>query len=120
MIDAAVPDRVISHREGQLMAVAAAMNWRDAVQSVMGAGQCDYNTERTIGALIDSEMQQKAGDSMALMALAGDLQAHRRLPDLPRPVMDLLDKKARGVGKLGKTVMQSGMLSTLFNSLGRR
>mmetsp|Transcript_77008 Transcript_77008/g.204393 ORF Transcript_77008/g.204393 Transcript_77008/m.204393 type:complete len:96 (+) Transcript_77008:129-416(+) len=89
-------------------------SWREAVMGAAGHGKCDWNTERTIGVLIDSEMLQKSGDDMALMALAADLQQHRRLPGLPEKVSALLDQKARGIGKMAQTVMQSRLQRTLL------
>eukprot|EP00418_Pyrodinium_bahamense_P078645 CAMPEP_0179069968 /NCGR_PEP_ID=MMETSP0796-20121207/30779_1 /TAXON_ID=73915 /ORGANISM="Pyrodinium bahamense, Strain pbaha01" /LENGTH=131 /DNA_ID=CAMNT_0020767047 /DNA_START=65 /DNA_END=460 /DNA_ORIENTATION=+ len=98
-----------------LAADSSAAGWRDRVQGLMGAETCPYDVLRVLQVEIDSEMLQKSQDDMALLALAGDLQQHRRLPGLPDEVSDLLDEKARGIGKLGSAVMKTRMTSILIN-----
>ena len=96
------------------------MSWREAVLGTTNANACEHNTLKMIEVQIDSEMLQKTQDSMALFALAGDLQQHRRLPGLPQDVSSLLDKKAKGIGKLAQTTMQAQNTAILLNSMSPR
>ncbi|CAE7562587.1 unnamed protein product [Symbiodinium necroappetens] len=93
--------------------------WREAVSSTMNDDECNYNLKKLIEVQIDSEMLQKTNDHMSLLALASDLQQHRRLPGLPKDLSDLLDKKAKGIGKLAQTQTEAQMTQTLMNSLRR-
>eukprot|EP00927_Polykrikos_kofoidii_P001517 TRINITY_DN10572_c0_g1_i2.p1 TRINITY_DN10572_c0_g1~~TRINITY_DN10572_c0_g1_i2.p1 ORF type:complete len:120 (-),score=29.66 TRINITY_DN10572_c0_g1_i2:573-932(-) len=72
---------------------------------------------RALKVSIDSEMLQKSQNSMGLMAMAADLQQHRRLPGVSRNVSDVLDEKAKSIGKLATVVMKSDTTRMLLNSL---
>ena len=102
-----------------LSMTAAAANWRDAVQRAAVAGSCEKSTLRMIEVQIDSEALGKA-DGMSWVMLAGDLQQHRRLHDLPKEVSDVLDKKAKSLGKSGASMMKTQNTQMLLNSLWPR
>lgn len=93
--------------------------WRAAVRSTVGTDRRDPHATRTIEVLIDSETLQKSRDDVALIALAADLQQHRRLPGIRGDVSELLDKKARGIGNIAQAVMKSRMTSILLDGLRR-
>lgn len=94
---------------------AAAANWRDAVHRAAVTGSCETSTLRTIEVQIDSEALGKA-DGMSWVMLAGDLQQHRRLHNLPDRVSDVLDKKAKSLGKSGASLMKSQNTQMQLNS----
>mmetsp|Transcript_12090 Transcript_12090/g.13206 ORF Transcript_12090/g.13206 Transcript_12090/m.13206 type:complete len:103 (+) Transcript_12090:1-309(+) len=87
-----------------LLSMAAA-SWRDAVQRAAITGSCDESSLRMIEVQIDSEALGTT-DGMSWVQLAGDLQQHRRLHD-PQEASDLLDKKAKSIGKAGASMMKS-------------
>jgi hypothetical protein len=90
-----------------LFLAAAAANWRHAVREALDTDSCEYRTLKMIEVQIDSELLQKMNDGIAVVGLAGDLQQHRRLPGLPQDLSELLDRKAKRVGKAGASVMKS-------------
>lgn len=103
-----------------LMSMTAAVaSWRDAVQRAAVTGSCDKSTLRMIEVQIDSEALGTT-DGMSWVQLAGDLQQHRRLHDLPKEASDLLDKKAKSIGKAGASMMKSQNTQMLLNSLWPR
>ena len=101
-----------------LSMTAAAANWRDAVQRAAVTGSCEKSTLRMMEVQIDSEALGKA-DGMSWIQLAGDLQQHRK-KDLPGEVSNLLDKKAKSIGKSGASLMKSQNTQMLLNSLWPR
>ena len=102
-----------------LSMTAAAANWRNAVQRAAVTGSREKSTLRMMEVQIDSEALGKA-DGMSWIQLAGDLQQHRRKKDLPGEVSDLLDKKAKSIGKSGASLMKSQNTQMLLNSLWPR
>eukprot|EP00435_Cladocopium_sp_Y103_P027413 s2257_g6.t1 len=100
-----------------LFLAAAAANWRDAVHQALYTDSCEYRTLKMIEVQIDSELLQKMNDGIAIVGLAGDLQQHRRLPGLPRDLSELLDRKAKRMGKTGASVMKSQTTQMLLKSL---
>ena len=77
------------------------------MRSATDADKCDATSRKLIEVSIDSEMLQKSGDHMSLIALVADLQQHRRLPGLPKGLPDLLDKKAKGIGRLAEATRKA-------------
>ena len=102
-----------------LFLAAAAANWPHAVREALDTDSCEYRTLKMIEVQIDSELLQKMNDGIAVVGLAGDLQQHRRLrlPGLPRDLSELLDRKAKRVGKAGASVMKSQTTQRLLKSL---
>eukprot|EP00439_Symbiodinium_sp_Y106_P022502 s2349_g2.t2 len=96
---------------------ASSESWREAVRSATDADKCDATSRKLIEVSIDSEMLQKRGDHMSLIALAADLQQHRRLPGLPKGLPDLLDKKAKGIGRLAEATRKAQMTEMLTRAL---
>eukprot|EP00428_Durinskia_dybowskii_P060255 CAMPEP_0170310662 /NCGR_PEP_ID=MMETSP0116_2-20130129/55817_1 /TAXON_ID=400756 /ORGANISM="Durinskia baltica, Strain CSIRO CS-38" /LENGTH=78 /DNA_ID=CAMNT_0010562937 /DNA_START=36 /DNA_END=270 /DNA_ORIENTATION=+ len=65
--------------------------------------------------MITSEGLQKAGNAMSLYGLLADLQQHRRL-DLPAELSSLLEKKAKDISDLAKTVMKAWQTDVLLRA----
>ncbi|CAK9068566.1 Hypothetical protein SCF082_LOCUS34502 [Durusdinium trenchii] len=98
-----------------LFLTAVAANWRDAVQSAANMDSCEKSTLQMIKVQIDSEVLGKM-DGMSLVKFAGDLQQHRRLHGLPKEVSDLLDKKAKSIGKAGASMLKAETTQMLLKA----
>lgn len=99
-------------------AIGVSSDWRAAVRSTEGAESCGLGTKKTIEALIDSEMLSNVGgDPIAMLALASELQLHRRLANVPEEVSRVLDEKAKGIGKLSNEMFKAQQTQNLLRAL---